>query len=74
MGVGVGVEEREDVDEIHPGDRVAADADAGRLTDAERRELADGLVGERAGAGDHADVAGAVDVTRHDADLARRRG
>ena len=55
--VRVGLEELEHVDEVHAADRVAADADARRLTDAERGELPDGLVGERAGARDDADVA-----------------
>ena len=48
VGVRVVVEELEHVDEVRAVDRVAADADAGRLADAERRELADGFVGQRA--------------------------
>ena len=39
LGVGVVVEEPERVDEAGADDRVAADADAGRLADAELREL-----------------------------------
>ena len=36
---------------------IAADADAGRLADAELRQLADRFVGQRARARDDADVA-----------------
>src|SRR4029079_4427563 len=71
---GIGVEEGEDVDEVDAADGVAADADAGRLADPERRELADRLVGERAGARQDADRALLVDVARHDADLALAGG
>ena len=56
-GVRVVVEELEHVDEVHAVDRIAADADAGRLADAERGELTDRFVGERARARDDADVA-----------------
>ena len=51
-------------------DRIAADADAGALAVAALGELPDGFVGERAGAGDDADVAALVDVARRDADAA----
>ena len=40
MGVGIGLEELEHVDEVHAADRIAADADARGLADAPRRELA----------------------------------
>src|ERR1700722_6776083 len=70
VGVLVGLEELEGVDEIHAAHRIAADSDAGGLPDPQRRELPYGLVGERARARDHADVAGLVDVAGHDADLA----
>ena len=56
-----------------PLDRIAADADARRLAEPERRELARRLVGQRARARDDADVPGLVDVARHDADLALAR-
>ena len=74
VGVRIGLEELEHVDEVHAADRIAADADARRLPDAARRELADRLVGERARARDDADVPGLVDVARHDADLAADAG
>src|SRR5450759_4070215 len=47
LRLGVVAEERERVDEVRAVDRVAADPDAGRLPEAERRRLADGLVRER---------------------------
>ena len=55
-------------------DGVATDADAGRLALTAAGELPDGFIGECAGAGDHADVAAAVDVARGDADAAATRG
>ena len=50
------------VDKVRADDRIAADADARGLADAARRQLVDRLVGQRAGAGDDADVALLVDV------------
>ena len=70
VGVGVGLEQRQGVDEARAVDRVAADADAGALADPQVRELPDALVGQRARAADDADAARLVDVARHDADLA----
>src|SRR5688572_22994151 len=67
---GVGLEEPERVDESRADDGIAADADAGRLPDAEPGELVHGLVRERAAARHDADASGRVDVGRHDADLA----
>ena len=49
-------------------DRVAAHADTGGLADTARGELGDGLVHQRAAAGDDADGAGGEDIARHDAD------
>ena len=71
--VRVGLEQLEDIDEVHAADGISADADARRLADAERRELTDRFVRERAGARHDADVADLVNVARHDADLARPR-
>ena len=70
VGLRVGLEQLEDVDEAGAVDRVAADADAGALADAQVRELPDALVGQRARAADHADAARLVDIAGHDADLA----
>jgi hypothetical protein len=58
LGLRVRLEEREAVDERRADDRVAADADAGRLAEAEAGELVHDLVGQRAASGDHADGAG----------------
>src|SRR5690606_9086465 len=69
----VRLEELEAVDEVHAADRIAADADARRLTETARRRLPDRLVGERARARDDADRARLMDRARHDADLAFAR-
>src|SRR5208282_1934961 len=47
-GLGIGEEELEAVDEVGAVDRIAADADAGRLTEAGGGRLRHRLVGERA--------------------------
>ena len=70
VGVGVVVEQLQRLALRRADDRVAADADACRLADAEARQLVDRLVDERAGARDDADVARAEHVARHDADAA----
>ena len=72
--LGVGVEEFDDVEVVGAVDRVAADADAGGLADVFGGELEDGFVGERAGAGDDADVAFFVNVAGGDADAAAAEG
>src|SRR5262245_46023720 len=54
LRLGIGLEQRERVDEIRADHRVAADAEAGGLPDAEPRELIDRLVRERARARYHA--------------------
>src|SRR5487761_4231 len=63
----------ENVDEIGSDNRVSADAHARGLADAEGGELADGLIGERAAAGNHAHVALSVNAARHDAHFAFSR-
>ena len=55
FGLRIVVEQLERVDEIRADDRIAADADRGRLPDAARGELVHGFVGQRAGARDDAD-------------------
>jgi hypothetical protein len=62
VGVGSALKSSRHVDEVGAVDRVAADADAGALADAERGELTHGLVGERARARHDADLARLVDV------------
>src|SRR3989338_7899785 len=69
IGIRVVVEQLHHIDMLHAVDRIAADADAGRLPHAQRGELPDRLVSQRAGARYHADAALLVDVPRHDADL-----
>ena len=66
----IGLEQRQDVHEIHALHGVAAYADHGGLAQALAGQLPDRLVGERAGAGDHADMPFLVDVAGHDAGFA----
>ena len=74
MGLGIGVEEFDDVEVRGAINGIAANADARGLADVLRGELKDGLVGERAGTGDDADVAVFVNVARGDADAAAAGG
>jgi 2-oxoglutarate dehydrogenase E1 component len=60
----------EDVDEFCALDRIAADADRGRLPKVLVGGLEHRLIGERARAADHPDTALLEDVAGHDADLA----
>ena len=57
VGVRVVLEHQEGVDEARPVDRVAADADAGALADAEVRELPDPFIGQGARPADDAQLA-----------------
>jgi hypothetical protein len=70
LGARIVLEQPQAVDEVEALDRIAADADAGRLAHAGAGHLPDRLVGQRAAARDDADLARLVDVGRHDADLA----
>ena len=72
---GVGGKQLQRVDEGGADQRIAADADARRLAQAELRQLMDRLVGERAALRHDADAAFLADVARDDAGLglARRR-
>ena len=67
VGLGVGREELEHVEERGADDRVAADPDARRLADARVGHRLDGLVGQRPRARDDADAPLAVDGARDDA-------
>jgi hypothetical protein len=69
LGLGVLGEEPQGVDEGRADERVAADADAGGLAEAEQRELVDRLVGERAALRDDPDAARLADVAGDDAGL-----
>src|SRR6185312_13961911 len=66
----IGEEHLQHLDEIGAFHRIAADADATALPEADGGGLRHRLIGKRAGAGDDADGAAAVDMARHDADLA----
>src|SRR4029077_19244507 len=75
VGLGVGLEALEAVDEVRPGDRVAADADTRGHADALLLELVQRLVRQRARAADDADVRAIGrrdlgDLTGGDADVA----
>src|SRR5579884_2383673 len=74
LGLVVGEEHLQDVDKARAVDRIAADPDATRLAEPDRRGLRHRLVGQRARARDDADPAAAMDMARHDADLALVRG
>ncbi len=69
-GAVIGEEEGKRVNEIRAVDGVAADADAGRLSEAGGGGLGNRLVGQGAGPGDDPDPAPYMDVAGHDADLA----
>src|ERR1700678_3561513 len=69
VGFRVFIEHAHDINMLQAVDRIAADAHARRLSEAEFHQLADGLVGERTGARHHADAPLLVDVAGHDADL-----
>ena len=70
FGFGIAVEQVERIDERCADDRISADADGGRLSDAALRELVDRFVGQRARARDDSDRSFFVDRCGHDADLA----
>ncbi len=70
LGLVILQEHLDDVHEVEALHRVAADADAGALAEARGRGLRNRLIGQRAGAADDADLAAAMDMARHDADLA----
>src|SRR5919112_2274869 len=69
LRLGVGLELAEDLDEVCPYDRIAADPDSGALPDLSLRELVDDLVGQRAAAAYDADVARHKDVLGHYGDI-----
>ncbi len=70
LGGVVGQEHLQHVDELGALDRVAADADGGRLAETGIGRLEHGFIGQCAGARHDADGAGREDIARHDADLA----
>ena len=70
VGLVVGEEHLEDIDELEPVDRIAADPDAARLAEPGGGGLCHRLIGERPRARDDADPPAIVDMARHDANLA----
>ena len=70
LGLVVGEEHLEHVDELGALDRIAADADRGRLAETLVGGLEHRFIGQRARAADDADTALLEDVARHDPDLA----
>ena len=71
--IGIIVEKAHGIEERCADDGIAANANARGLADAQMGELADGLIGQGAAAADDADVALAVNLSGHDADLAFAR-
>src|SRR3569623_429589 len=69
IGLRVVIEHFHDVDVLQSVDRIAADANRGRLSQSQCGQLAYCLIGQRAGTRDHADATFLVDMTRHDTDL-----
>src|SRR3954453_13746459 len=61
------LERGQTIDEVRARQRIATDADRGRLAEVTR--LTDCFVRQRSGARDDADRTGTMDVSRHDADL-----
>src|SRR5581483_8896804 len=74
LGLGVLEEHLQHVDMFGALDRIAANADAGRLAKPHSGGLRHRFIGERAGARNDADLAAAVNMAGHDADLALPRG
>src|SRR5262249_45406261 len=69
-GARIARESFQTVDKVEALDRIAADSDRGRLAQAEAGQLVDRFIGQGPRTGDHADLAGFMDVAGHDADLA----
>src|SRR6266850_6020607 len=69
LGLRVVVEHAQNVDVLQSVDRIAADADAGRLAEADLHQLPDRFISQRPGARHHPHRPLLVDVARHDADL-----
>src|SRR5437899_8592979 len=70
---GIFVEQSKSINERRSNDRIAADADGCRLSNAALRELIDGFVGQRSGSGNDANIPLLVDAPGHDPDLAFAR-
>ena len=64
FGLRIAIEQVERIDKIRSDDRIAADADRGRLPNAARGQLMHRFVGQRARARNNADVAFLVNACR----------
>ena len=73
LGAGVFLKQTQNIDKARPRNRVAADADAGRLAVTHVSGLLDRLVGQRTGARHDAHLTRQMNIRRHDADLALPR-
>src|SRR6185295_5568115 len=73
LGFLVTEEHFEDVDEFSAFDRIAADADTSRLSEAFSGGLENRFICKRAGPRNNANFATLMNVARHDADLALTR-
>src|SRR5271165_1903360 len=69
----IGIEDADRVDESGADNRIAADADTSGLPDAEAGQLTDSLVRQSARSRYDAHVALAMDMRRHNSDLALAR-
>ena len=69
LGIRVVIEKLQCIDEVRAFDRVAADADRTRLSDACMGQLEGRFVSQRAGTGNHAHVAFFIDLSGDDADI-----
>src|SRR5271156_1233116 len=70
LGLVIGEKHLEHLDEVRAVDRITTDADAARLPQTDRCGLSYRLIGQGAGARDDADLAAAMNMPGHDADLA----
>src|SRR5580692_445149 len=70
FGLGIAIEQVERIHEVGSDDRIAADADRSRLSDATLCQLMHGFISQRAGARHDPDRTFLVYRSRHNADLA----
>lgn len=73
LGVWILQEDLQAVDEVGSVERIASNADAQRLAQADLGRLVDGFVGQRAGPGHDSDLAALVNMARHNTDFALRK-
>ena len=73
LRLGVRLEQSQGIDEGRADDRITADAEAGRLPDAQAGQLINGFVGQRPRARDHAHRTRLRDLGGHDTDATLTR-